>query len=215
MGLSVEVNFLGYLIKDNDQGSVSWFREELKKINHLLEQNSLPVHLEPEEYLNLSYRTPITSFPYGFVHHLRRAVAFARNGATQYCSVSDDADDLIRNEFMDIEVLEKIDSHIICHSDCEGYYLPIEFNEIIFGDDDFPITGGMLCSSSMALQELILTAPLIGIKLDENNQPDDREFTRLEKDDEGSECWRERIVWLAFYEAFKYSLEFQTAVVFA
>lgn len=214
MGLSVEVNFLGYLINEEDTTAVNWFREELKMINRALEHSSLPFHIEPEEYLNLSYRTPITSFPYHFVQHFHRAVAYARNGVTKYYSVPDDANDLIRNEFMDIEVLEKMDSHLICHSDCEGYYVPIEFNEIIFDDNNFPITGGMLCSSQKGLEELILTAPLIGIKLNDNCQPEDHEFVRLKDDDETSEFWRERIVWLTFYEAFKHSIQANTAVVF-
>jgi hypothetical protein len=40
-----------------------------------------------------------------------------------------------------------LSSHLPCHSDCEGYYVPIDFGEPLFADEDAFAGAGMLGSS--------------------------------------------------------------------
>lgn len=37
--------------------------------------------------------------------------------------------------------------HLIVHSDAQGYYLPIEFDEVLFPPSDLAIPGGMVGSA--------------------------------------------------------------------
>ena len=43
--------------------------------------------------------------------------------------------------------------HLIVHGDAEGYYLPVEFDDVIIPDPSLEIAGGMLGSSHALLRE--------------------------------------------------------------
>jgi hypothetical protein len=104
-----------------------------------------------------------------------------------------------------------MDSHIICHSDVEGFYVPIDFRDPIYDDR---IWGEWLGSSQRALAELVLAAPLLGIPLRKGRLSDKAARLIAEEEDDAHPCWRERRVWLKFFEAARLSVEYGTAISF-
>jgi hypothetical protein len=105
-------------------------------------------------------------------------------------------------------------NHLLCHSDCEGFYLPIEFEEVLI-DDHGQIPGGMLGSSFMLQKELVAVAPALGIRL-ENENLDDAEAERINGGVEAEgPLWIEKAVWLSLYEAARLSIEHKTAICFS
>src|SRR5581483_8744033 len=102
--------------------------------------------------------------------------------------------------------------HLICHSDCEGYYIPLDFPEPLYDDRDGSRIGGMLGSSQQALRELIQVAPLLGIRLDDGFPPD-AVWDEINNEEDGP-LYIERQVWLQLFEQFSHSIEHGAAVEF-
>lgn len=111
------------------------------------------------------------------------------------------------------------DSHLLCHSDCEGYYLPVEFDDILFPDDELGIPGGMVGSSVALLRELVYVASYLGIALDDEGELSDSEIDRIyaelgDDDDDEHPFYRERETWILFYEAARISVAEGTMITF-
>jgi hypothetical protein len=115
---------------------------------------------------------------------------------------------------LDKEQFSYTDSHIICHSDCEGFYVPIDFPEPLYGDGDYEVVGGILGSSIRGLAELAQVAPLLSIPLRDGVLTDLEAAVIAQEMDASQPYWIERQVWLTFFEALRNSIEFGTAVVF-
>ncbi len=211
MGLAVEVGILAYL-NVNDEEGAEWQREALTKVNAVLVENHLPTHVEPETLPTLVSRASICGYPYSFLHYLRRFAAHASitpNWKPKPFPESEDpaADPVIEDESF------KFSSHLLCHSDCEGFYLPIDFKDPLFADED-QIPGGMLGSSYGLMRELVVVAPFLSIKLVGESLPD-AEADRINGvvEAEGS-FWIELAVWISLFESARLSIEHQTAISF-
>jgi hypothetical protein len=211
MGLAVEVGVLAYAI-ENDAEGADWLRESFKSMNAVLAENGLPLHEEPEVLPQLHSRAPVLSYSYSFLHYLRRAAAYASEYpgwvAKPFAESSDPAaDPLVAKHFASWQ------SHLLCHSDSEGFYLPIAFDRVIVDSHD-RIPGSMLGSSIALQHELIAVAPALGIKLADGILSDD-EVARLTTDifDE-KPLSIERIVWLSLFEAARLSMQYKAAIAF-
>ncbi len=212
MGLGIQVGLLAYFIENNDPEGAYWLRESLDRVNEVLVEKGLPPHLEPKN-LNISACTS-WGFPYSWIHHLRRL--YARSIAdpdwvpTPTPADEDPADD----DVLDNEMY-MFDSHLICHSDSEGFYLPIDFDEIIVDDKKQDrIAGGLLCSSDRLRQELVAIAPKLGIMLDGEHLTE-AEADKIARDTRSQEgLWIEKIVWISLFSAARLSIEHKTAICF-
>ena len=209
MGLAIELGMLAQLTADGED-EADLFREQLDALNACLAAIGAPAHAEPDSIGELDNRADLLSFPYSFIHFLRHAYAhrIADAGwiATPLAADADPTSDQTLEAKMD-----QFDSHLLCHSDAEGLYVPVEFTEPMFHD---ALPGGIAGSSYRLLQELIVVAPAIGVALD-NQTLSDAEAARI-NDLVGSEhgLYRELCVWLALYEAARLSIEHKTAIVF-
>ena len=203
MGLGISVGFLADQIVHDPEGA-EWVRKELEKLNVVLVENQLAAHKEPETLPELRFRG-CQGFPYSFLHYLRRAYAFQAEGKpipdgelnAEHDRVIEDAGSML-------------DSHLLCHSDAEGFYVPQDFMDPIF-DDALP--GAMLGSTQRLKLELQKVAPAIGIELSECEPSEATLEVLAEIEDEGAH-YREKIVWLALWEACEASLEHNTLIVF-
>ncbi len=238
MGLAVCVGMLAELLED-DPESAEGFEEELAEVNRVLAAAGLPPHTEPRGPLELDSRASIDGFPYSFIHYLRRAYAH-RVLAPDWVAtpLADDVDPTADPKIQ--ALLDGSESHLLCHSDAEGFYVPIDFQEVLFdadgsdedeeeddaqeeadeaeGDADLEelsgLPGGMLGSSQRLLEELVFVAPALGIRL-ENGKLSDEEAERIDAlidDDNG--LYREYVSWLLLYESARLSIEHRTAIVF-
>jgi hypothetical protein len=206
MGLTLSVGYLAWLKAEEDPEAVPWLREDLVHVNRVLRANDLPEHVEPEELPELRDRG-LSGFPYSWLHYLRRAVAYARQAPDEFGPLPEGQD-----ASEDHRIGLEDDSHLICHSDCDGFYVPIDFPEPLLDDSD-ELAGGILGSSQRALAEVILAAPLLGIEL-QDGKPTKTDIDTIQEEDNTHPLWIERKVWLAMYEKFRLSIEHRTAVVF-
>ena len=164
MSLAVSVGVLA-AEHDADPEAVEWLRAGFHEVNRVLAAHGLPLHQEPEHLPDFRYRGQLLSFPYSWLHYLRRALAFARQAPDQFCPVMDGTSPT-EDERLDKEYSVFLDSHLICHSDTEGFYVPIDFPEPLYDDQEEGLPGGILGSSQRALQEVRQAAPLLGIPLE-------------------------------------------------
>jgi hypothetical protein len=178
-----------------------------------LTAHGLPEHVEPAQLPKFPYRGQPLSFPYSWLHYLRRAVAFARQAPEQFGPVRD-GENPAADERIDEELSVFMDSHLICHSDCDGFYVPIDFPQQLYDDEAGGLPGGILGSSQRALQEVMQAAPLLGIPLVDGKLSDEAAKVIAEERDGSHPYWIERKVWLTMFEAFRHSIEFKCAVVF-
>jgi hypothetical protein len=202
---------LAYLIENDPEGA-DWLRESLDAVNTVLAEKELPAHIEPERLPNLENRAWLQSFPYPGLHQLRRIAAYAAEKSGWVATPFPDA----RRAATD-PILEKhsarMTSHLLCHSDCEGFYLPILFEEVIVDEDRIP--GAMLGSSFMLMRELAALAPALQILLHGSTlQNAEAEKVNREVRDE-SPLWMEKGVWLCLYEAARLSTQHKTAICFS
>jgi hypothetical protein len=211
MGLSVQVGVLAYLIETDPDG-VEWMRASLDATNELIQANGLPAHLEPETLPSLDNRCSLEGYPYSFLHYLRRT--YARRVvdlswiATPLAKDQEPTDDpVLRSQYT------KLNSHLLCHSDAEGFYLPIDFQSVLI-DESERVSGGMVGSSFRLMKELIFVAPAILIHLDGGKLSDSEAQAINAGLENQSGLFIERIVWLSLYEAARLSIKHRTAISF-
>jgi hypothetical protein len=214
MGLAIEICRLADLLKEDPEGA-SWLEEDLTKANRVLANHGLPPHTEPRDLPALQCRAEIMSFPYSFLHYLRRAYAYRSRFPTWTVSPLGDSYDPVTDRVLDEEG-KLMKSHLLCHADHEGFYLPVDFREILFSDGDNSLPGDMLGSSFRLYEELVFVAPALGIRLQRQAGLDDAEVARLNcKAGSGDGLCREIVSWLALYEASRLSLIHRSAIVFS
>ncbi len=216
MSLAVSVGQLAFLHRYEPPEEVENFRRALRAINRVLQANGLPQHSEPESLPELKDRVPIGSIPYGWLHYLRRAVAYAMRPGKQFRPLRE-GEEPSADPVYD-EVLCSCQSHIICHSDCEGFYVPIDFTEPLYDElsDDDPniIRGGILGSSQGGLRELVLATPLLDVPLS-NGQLGDKDALAICEEAGGAHPHEvARFAWLLMFERLRQSVEYRSAVVF-
>ncbi|MFF4542413.1 hypothetical protein [Streptomyces aureus] len=104
--------------------------------------------------------------------------------------------------------------HLIHHSDCEGYYAPVDFNHVIV---DKKAPGGYLGSSVRLLVETRRLAEALG--LPEDLDPHSEEvFEATDAEEPANEGWQrygvESYVCLQLLQAAKLSIATGAAIVF-
>lgn len=212
MGLTVSVGQLGGRIHLDEEGT-QWLRESFAKVNEVLSENGLPIHSEPEHLPLLQSRAIDHGLPFSFLHHLRRFYAYVVNDFNwvPIPEGENPADDPILDKEMYM-----MSSHLLCHSDTEGFYVPIEFDDILIDEkNQGRICGGILGSSYRLMDELVEIAPKLGIQLN-NQQLSDAEAEKLNQEAASqAEFWIEKTVWLVLYEAARLSIEYKTAICFS
>jgi hypothetical protein len=213
MGLSVSVGTLADLKKHDPEGA-DWLREDLQRAQQLLQSHGAGGWQEPEELGELRLRPHVSSFPYSFLHYLRRAYAWAveRPGTPL-----EPAEDLSVEDEQLIDVASAgMDSHLLCHSDAEGFYVPVDLREPLFDVEDKGVPGGVVGSSQGLLRELQRVAPMLGIQLGPQGTLADEEAQHVHEESmqEGQPFFREKLVWLALYECAQASVTHRTALCF-
>jgi len=210
MGLSLSVGALAYCRTRDPEGADD-LRVAFASANRLLAANRLPAHREPERLPRIRDRFPVGDLPYGWFDRLRRAVAYARNEPKKFRPLR--RGDAARDRWV-IHELFTLESHLTCHSDCDGLYIPIDFDGPLYSDDEDDVAGYGLGSSAGGLRELVQVAPLLGIELAEG-RIDTKQGMRICREREGDHPFEvERKTWLAFHQAFTQSVRYRSAVAF-
>jgi hypothetical protein len=158
-------------------------------------------------------RKHISSFPYRYLHYLRRAYALDYLGIPVTPAAS--YDEVQRADHQIEDATLGLSSHLLCHADQSGYYVPAEFDDPLFLDESID-GAGMVGSSPGLLDELQRVAPLIGVELADGDELPDAEAARLfgSDVDEANPFGIEQTVWLTLHEACRASIAHGNAVVF-
>lgn len=208
MGLAITVGMLESVAGD-DEG-VAYFRRSFDHLSRVLEAAGVSGYREPER-VHVRMRPHVSSFPYSYIHYLRRA--YARVVADlPLTPVDEDGLDADRDIIDDEAAM--LDSHLICHSDCEGYYVPLPLPDPLFLDEDAVSGGGMVGSSQGLLDELRRVAAPLGITLAPDGSLSDAEAERLYQVEDDQPFHRELTVWLTLHEACLASIASGAAIVF-
>jgi len=204
MGLAISVGnpCVGY-----DEEGEEYFRREFASLSNAIAAKGV-TWSEPESLPPAgSMRPHVLSFPYSYLHYLRRAYALVFKGrpVTPVTSV----EEMARDDHHVEGVASNLTSHLLCHDDNQGYYVPARFNDPVFIRGDLGFVG----SSHELLRELLVVAPAIGITLQPDGTLDDATAEALLEND-GDPYAIEQTAWLTLHEACRASIEHGNAIVF-
>jgi hypothetical protein len=153
------------------------------------------------------------SHSYSSLHYLRRIYAHVAKDPTWRATELAEGEDPVEDPVLD-EVMNWMDSHLLCHSDAEGFYVPIDFEDVIVDNEDRELPGGLLGSTQRLMAELVTVAPTLGIEL-KNGELSDAEAKRLNREaHKRASFWVEKIVWLSLFEAARISLKYKSVISF-
>jgi hypothetical protein len=190
MGLSIEVGYFAD-IKENDSEA---FAEDF--VNVAIMNSALSAHgASPySENLDIEQIVGFDMLGYSGLHYVRRIAAHIAFGDIDCAPCTDgNYNDIYfkkwyeeHENYLDYKpgILQKIFGdktkkpqfeHLMAHSDAEGYYVPVLFDDVLFPDvDGFP--GGMFGSSYKLLEECKIIAKILEIP--EGLTPDEPELHR-------------------------------------
>jgi hypothetical protein len=208
MGLSISVGILAELA-ENEPEALEHMESEFRAINDLLREHGLPEHQEPKSLPMRQDRSGTTGFPYSFLHYLRRFYARFIAQPNQIPPPVSQGDDPTNDVVLDS--IASPEHHLLWHSDCEGYYLPIDFAEVLEGEG---IAGTGVGSSVRLREELLTVAAPLGIVLHDGQLTDADAAAIAEEGEEEGPYWIERLVWLTLFEACRLSIEHSAAIHF-
>ena len=213
-------------IRESDPEYVAYFEQQVEAINGILESFGLPEHREPFDVED--ERTfECDLFGYSGLHYLRRVAAYLALGR-EVPPPGDEgaANDPVLKDYYRIfdanfargEATGIPFQHLIVHGDAEGYYLPVEFEDVIIPEPSLEIAGGMLGSSHALLRECRELARVLELPADLSLE-DEALWQAAETQGEGGERWEqygiESYTCLALIKACETSVETGAAVVFA
>ena len=203
MGLALEVGILADLLENDEEGAEQ-FRVEFDAINRHLAKVNLGAHTEPEDCELWS----CSMYGYSGLHYLRRIAAHLDCGRALPPPGGDDsADDPVLQSYYALEsgnakpslterlfgkkkTFNRSFDHLILHSDAEGYYLPKDFQNILYPDASLRIAGGSIASSYRLLKECERLASVLGIPGDLDEQSEAL-FEAADSQGEGDTNWQQ------------------------
>tara|TARA_R100000027_G_C2224572_1_gene87162 strand:+ start:65 stop:751 length:687 start_codon:yes stop_codon:yes gene_type:complete len=227
MGLAIEVGYLKDM-SENDEEGVLWINEEFDKMNGYLSQLGIPNHQEPREAEVWSF----DMYGYSGLHYLRRIAAHVnKTGKLPSPGNQDSSKDTTLEKYFENftnpkssgifslfqKKVKREFEHLIIHSDAEGYYLPIDFDQVLIPPEELEIPGGMIGSSVRLLAECERLAALLDIPKDLDPE-ENIVWEAADSQGEGEKKWErygvESYVCLGLIKACRLSLRDKTAVVF-
>jgi hypothetical protein len=213
-------------IRESDPEYVEYFEQQVEAINGVLESFGLPPHREPFDVED--ERTfECEMYGYSGLHYLRRLAAHLALGK-ELPPPGDDgaAADPVLSDYYKIfdasfargQAAGMPFQHLIVHGDAEGYYLPVEFEDVIIPDASLEIAGGMLGSSHALLRECRELAQALELPADLSVE-DERLWLAADAQGRGEAKWErygvESFTCLRLIRACEASVETGAAVVFA
>jgi hypothetical protein len=144
MSLAISIGYLSDVAKNHPE-SADRFEQDLTNLNAILEQHGLQPHQEPVRLEDIQMRATCGSFPYSFLHDVRRVYAHVMQNPNWHAEPLKNGKNPTKDFVLGREYA-MFSRHLLCHSDTEGYDVPQDFTDVIV-DDSGTIPGGMIGSS--------------------------------------------------------------------
>jgi hypothetical protein len=232
MGLSVSVGML-VDVKKYDEEGYGYYLEQFRQVNKVLKKAGVGEHFEPED---IAYRDTFSCDMWGYsgLHYLRRIAASLALGkglpepgtkdtykdetVDRYYEKAADSSVGFFEAFFSAKVRSDLDyQHLIMHSDCEGYYIPLDFEDVLDCPKRYKIEGGLLGSTYRLYDECKELARHLEIPLELDHESERVEIAG-ESQGCGSSKWErygiESFTCLRMLRACEASLKFKAAIVF-
>jgi hypothetical protein len=224
VGLSISVGLVSRLRVEGDAEAVEYFEQQFEVINELLESFGLPPHAEPPapDFFNVAV--------YGDgLHYLRRVAAHLALEEELPPPGDEEAaaDDPLLREYYQLYDESLADGkaalmgfqHLIIHADAQGFYLPVEFDEVLHVDPSLEVAGDSVGSSHRLLAECMELARALELPDDLDPEADEVwDAADQQGDGDGDEKWRrygvESQACLALIRACRASITAGAAAVF-
>ena len=229
MGLTLVVGILADLVAA-DPEAVADYKATFHRLNKVLRARGLPVHHEPEECEAWS----CDMYGYSGLHYLRRLAAHTDlRGTFPEPGTRDAADDPELQRYSQLFLAEatplapltrwfrkparRTFDHLMLHGDAEGFYVPLDFAEVLFPGEPAEIPGGMVGSSHRLLAECKRLATALEIPPDLDEQSEEI-WKATESQGKGETLWQrygiESYSCVCLLKACEHSLATGAAIVF-
>ncbi|HET7084822.1 MAG TPA: hypothetical protein VFI23_08635 [Rhizomicrobium sp.] len=224
MGLDISVGELARVARERPEDFEA-FSENYKLLNEVLAEAGMPPHQEP---LDIPDEQVFEAQMYGYsgLHLIRRLAAFHVYENRLPPPERNSSDPIIERLFEE-QISASEDpkkhlrfQHLFWHSDCEGFYLPRDFERVVLdnADPQRPGLGGMIGSSPRLLQECLELAGLIGLPAGIDPEASELWEAAYDPRTEG-ELWQiygvEAFGLARLIHACERSIKFQAALVFS
>ena len=225
MGLVICVG-LSPEVREGDPEYMEYFDGQVEAVNNILDAFGLPEYQEPFD-IEEERTFECEMYGYSGLHYLRRLAAhLALKGELPPPGDEDAGSDTVLNDYNRIfdasftqgKATGMPFQHLIIHGDAEGYYLPVEFEDVLIPDASLEIAGGMIGSSHALLRECRELAQALeipeGLSLE-----DEALWVAVENQGRGETKWEqygiESHACLCLLRACEVSVETGAAIVFA
>jgi len=229
LGLSLVVGVLVEQQNLGEEESVLHRQQGFEKVNRLLRANQLPDHHEP---LDLGEADPVSFDMYGYsgLHYLRRIASHLWSGGGLPLPGGPDAahDPLSKRYYALMEQTKTKSSprlsmmgsgfnHLMFHSDAEGFYVPVRFDDVLFDVYGIGVEGEILGSSLSLLTECEELAKALELPLELDPEAEEV-WEATEHQGSGDTCWErygiESFTCLRLHYAARASVDCGAAIVF-
>ncbi|MFF8770622.1 hypothetical protein [Kitasatospora sp. NPDC015120] len=162
MGLSISVGLLHDQARNDPEG-FEHHRRAFERLGAALAAEGIDWQEPPADPAAPQDPAFSGGFPYHYVTRLRRVLALTGRGepvtpAEDGAAARERERELIQDE------ASRFASHLICHADNAGYYVPVDFADPLFLPAEAGVAGaGMVGSTQRLLHELTTVAPALGI----------------------------------------------------
>lgn len=164
MGLSISVGLL-YDQARNDPEGYEHHRRGFVRLGRALRAEGVR-WAEPEIAAPPSPHVFSGGFPYGYLTRLRRVLVLAGRGEPVVPVPQSGSEAWHRDLARIDDETSLFASHLLCHADNAGYYVPVDFTDPLFLPPESGVAGaGMVGSSQLLLAELDGLASALGIRL--------------------------------------------------
>jgi hypothetical protein len=235
MSVSIDVGVLARALEeDQDEELAARLRGQFDRIREVLRRNGSPLHREPEDteragnaglgfdgVSNDDVRNLHGVYAYcvADLEVRRRALGAVMSDAVLAAEGVPRAVRAARGAYSDslVDRVRAPDHHLLYHSPWEGFFVPVDFAEVLEDDE---LDGGSLGSSVRLFAELVRIAEPLGVALEGEALPieEARRIRQAGVTDLGGGLHAiapehaARHAWLTFYEAARHSIEYGTAI---
>ncbi|MFJ9843714.1 hypothetical protein ACIRYZ_25310 [Kitasatospora sp. NPDC101155] len=213
MGLDITVGLLDWQAH-NDAEGLAYHRRAFARLTEALAVSGVDWY-EPEIANPPAVPAVSAHFPYSYLTHLRRVFVLAGHGEPLTPALETDAGQYQRDGQKIQDETAMLASHLLCHADDSGYYIPVDFSEPLFLDPEAGVDGGGIVGSSQRLMaELAGLAPSLGIHLDTDGTLSAAEESALADMEPDTPFETEKFTWHQLYRACRASMAGGQAIVF-